>query len=307
MSNKILKENDIFQNLKVTKTTDSFCFFDKKRMSWSTIEKLINSGEKIIHRVSPNSIVDWKSKENVVKYHNSFSYWNTYLSGYSNKFETFKGILEVKDGLVLYNDEYFLPCPISKWDGGQSWWNAKQEDVKDGKYFVTLLKQENDWYPKEDINLRKNITLNLFMMNNKVVDSVKELKRNSNELWASKYGDGINFNYDRSVWDGLSFHLDTLDMEKLFTKYFIKQRWRDVLNIEMTRSEIYKIMFPIEGELRTILSDALYGRKFTISIDESYGEVSVSNMLQFDDKVAQKVFDLIENQIKITDDKITNE
>jgi hypothetical protein len=200
--NKLLKEYDIFQGLEVTRTSDSYCFFGKKRIGWNTIQKLIDSGEKIQFKLSPNKIVEWSDREQVIEYHNSFKFWNTYISGYSNRFTIHSAILEVKDGLVFYNDEYYLPSPVSKWEGRQNWWNARQEKIADGKYNVNLLKQENDWYPRVEAD-RGNIVLNLFILGSAAKSSVKDLRPNSNELWASQYGDGINFGYERSTWEVL--------------------------------------------------------------------------------------------------------
>lgn len=293
-----LKERDIFQNLLVTRTTDKFCFFGNKRLGWNKIKKLVESGEKINHYTSPNAIVNWTSQESVTQYHNSFNFWNTYISNASRHFEIHSGIFEVKNGLVFYEGEYYLPSPISTWEGNDNRWNSKQENIKSGKYNITLLKQENAWYPKEDINLRKNITLNLFLLGSKAKENVNVLKPNTTELWASQWGDGINFEYSRSTWDGLSFTLRSLNPISLFKKYFVKQRWGNGINIEITDSEIYKIMEPIENTLEFIISDALHNRKFSITIDENYGEISVSNMLQFDEDVAKKVFEKIENRLK---------
>ena len=124
-----LKVYDYFQGLEVTKVSDKFCFFGKKRMSWDTINKLIESGEKVQFKLSPNKKINWEDKENVIEYHNCFKFWNTYISGMSSKFKIHKAILEVKKGLVFYQNEYYLPSPVSKWEGQQNWWNATQEEI----------------------------------------------------------------------------------------------------------------------------------------------------------------------------------
>lgn len=293
---KLLKEGDIFQGLEVTRISDSFCFFEKKRMSWETIKKLIDSGEKIQFKRSPNKKVDWTKKEEVIDYHTSFKLWSTYISGYSGRFTIHKGIFEVKDDLVYYNGEYYLPCPVPKWEGEQNFWNVKQENIKDGKYNIAFLKQENTWYPKENPT-GENIVLNLFILGTPVVADVKDLKPNTNELWASKWGGGINFDYNSSLWDGLSFSLKDIDVVKLFRKYFVKQRWSDDDNIEISDKEIINILRPIEGKIRDIVTDALERRKFNIDVSEEWGEVYISDSLQFDESVATSVFVLIKDHI----------
>lgn len=292
-----LKQHDYFQGLEVTGTSEHFCFFGKRRISWSKIEKMIKSGERVQHRLSPNTKIDWSNKDEVTEYHNSFKFWSTYISGYSDRFKHYQGILEVKDGLVNYNGEYFLPSPVSKWEGGQNWWNAKRESIEDGKYNVLLLKQENDWYPREDLD-RGNIILNLFVPGSRVKNSVKELSPNTTELWAAQYDFPITFDYHSSVLDGTSFYLRRFNSTEFFKKYFIDERWGNNKNIELSDKEIYDIMYPIEDQISEILREALAYRQLSIDIDNSWGEVTISNMLQFNSNVAEKVFGIVTKRIE---------
>jgi len=292
-----IKVSDYFQGLEVTKVSDNFCFFGNKRLSWNTVIKLIKSGASVQYALSPNKSIDWTNKDDVVSYHNSFKYWNTYISGWSSRFEIYSGILEVKNGLVLYEQEYYLPSPVAKFIDGHYMWHTKQENIEDGKYNITLLKQENDWYPRVDAN-RGNIILNLFRLGTKVKSSIKELKANSNELWASQYGDGINFSYEHSTWNGLSFSLTSLNVIKLFRKYFVEQRWSTDHSIELTDAEIGSIMYPIYDEISDIVTNALHNREFNISVENSWGDVIVDKQLQFNENIANSVFSLIETQLQ---------
>jgi hypothetical protein len=292
---KLLKEEDVFDGLTVTKTSDKFCFFGKKRMSWNTIQKHIKSGKSLQYRRSPNRVVDWTDKDDVIKYFNSFILWNTYISVYCRNFQIFEGVLEIKDNLVFFENEYYLSCPIISWVNGSNYWNAKNENIIDGKYFITLLKQENDWYPNKESN-RGNIILNLFILGNKT-KTLNELSPNSNELWANMYSGGITFYYERSVWNGLNIYLTGINLVELFRKYYVKERWGSGIYIDIEDSEILNILTPIHDTLREIISDALRFRKFDLNIDESYGEISISNNLRFDSSVAEKVFNLINKQI----------
>lgn len=294
----ILKERDFFQGLEVTRTTGTYCFFGKKRLAWSTINSLIEKGEKAELHLSPNTIIDWGNKENVLTYFNSFRFWNTYISGGSSRYNFYSGVVDIKNGLVSHENEYFLPAPKALYIGNESYWNGKQINIPDGKYNVTLLKQENDWYPKDDINLRKNITLNLFILGSKVTAKIQDLKPNNTELWASQYGDGINFNYHTSTWDGMSFNLDSFNPIKFFTKYFVKQCWGSDVNIEISDSEIGKLMYPIENQIIDVLRQALFNREIHIDIDDSYGEISVPNMLKFESQIAEKVFNIVTEHLK---------
>jgi hypothetical protein len=98
----------------------------------------------------------------------------------------------------------------------------------------------------------------------------------------------------------MSFHLKSLSTIKLFRKYFVQHRWGDDNNIEISDTEISKLMYPIENKIADIVRDALYNRKFKIDIDESWGEISVSNMLQFEEVVAKEIFDLITQHVSKT-------
>jgi len=292
----LLKQSDFFKGLEVTRTSDKFCFFGNKRLSWNTINKLIEKGEKIVSKFNRNITLDWGNKEDVIEYYNSFMLWSTYISGYPNDFTIFSGVLEVKDNLVGYYNEYYLPSPTAIYKGNNLIWNAKQPDIEDGRYNVNLLKQENAWYARKNSN-KGNIDLNIFTLGSKVLSSIKDLKPNSNELWASQYGDAINFNYTASRMDGISFSLTSIDVFKLFRKYFVKQRWSENINIEIRDTEIWKIMHPIEVKITQILQNALERKQIQIDISESYGDLSVSDMLQFNEPIATKVFDLITKQL----------
>ena len=50
---------------------------------------------------------------------------------------------------------------------------------------------------------------------------------------------------------------------------------------------------PIYSDIELILKDALSNRRFYIEIDESYGDINVSNMLKFDSSISEKVFSII--------------
>lgn len=289
MTDKLLNIHDIFQSMEVTRTSESFCFFGDKRISWKKIQKLMDSGEKVQFKLSPNTNVNWSDVNSVVDYYESFKYWNTYISGYSSRFKIYSGVLDVKDGLVFYENEYYLPSPTSNVNK----WNCKQSDLKDGRYNVTLLKQENDWYPRENSD-RGNLILNLFILGSEIKSDISTLKPNTNELWASQYNDvGICFGYNHSTWDGLSFNLKSFDIIKLFRYYYVKQRWSNDVNVDVSDNEIYKMLNPIYSDIELILKDALSNRRFYIEIDESYGDINVSNMLKFDSSISDNIFSII--------------
>ena len=299
----ILNYLDIFQGLQVRKTSDRFCYFDTKRMSWKEIEKLIASGEEIKYYASPNLPVDWTNKSEVIKYHDCFEVWSTYLSTGSSRFKYHKTILEVKDNLVFYNNEYYLPAPTVTFVGKEMRTDTKQTDIEDGLYNVILRKQENAWWAKENVD-RGNIYLNIFELQLKIVDTIKDLKPNTNELWASRYEREacIVFEYHKSTWDGLSFELISIDLVALFRKYYIQTYWHDSYDtcnrIVITDKEISDILYPIKDDITYIIKEALKDRDIIIDIDYSYGYTNISNSLKFNQDVTDKVFNLISKQIQ---------
>jgi hypothetical protein len=291
-----LNIGDNFQNLKVTRTSDKYCFFGKKRMAWSTIEKYINNGEKIKFKVSPNKIINWCDKHDVIDYYNSFNEWNTYISNYSINKVHYTGILEIKDGLIFVDNEYYLPSPISNFDkDGNYHWNCKNLEIIDGLYNISLLRVKNDWYQSNE----DSVELNLFKIDSNILNKkITDLKVNTNELWASQYDYPITFDYTSSFMNGAEFYLRKLNLLEVFRKFYIKERWSSNIKIVLTDNEIMEVMKPISENLYKILNDAFSNRNFNVDIDQSYGDYCVSNMMQFDDSVAKRFFNVIENQLQ---------
>lgn len=297
--NKPLKKFDIFQGLEVTKVDDNFCFFDKKKLSWEEIQVLIDAGEKILYRVSPNIPVNWSNKEEVIKYHDCFQTWNTYMSVASSELPRYKTILKVKEGLVFYNNEYYLPCPVRGYIDNKWTDSAKQTSIIDGKYNVTLRKQENCLYPKKNAD-KDNITVNIFELSLKITSSIEDLEPNTNTLIASQYNDCITFGYQPDVWNGISFYMKSIDVVALFKKYYILSDYcGNDKRIDISDKEIENILLPIKDELTYIVEESLeHKRDIDIEIDNDYGDIWVSHQLRFKQDVTNKVFDLINNQIK---------
>lgn len=175
----ILKEGDFFQNLKVTRTNENFVFFDKKRISWKKINELINSGEKIIFKNSPDVDVDWTSSIKVKEYYNSFNRWSFYISN-GCKYES--ALIEVKDGLAYYNGIYYLPFGGSHDD----WCSKYSEIIEDGYYFVKLFKRGFGYYPTMPT---KNYAY-VFLMENKkpyTKQQIDDFERRNNYKFKTTY------------------------------------------------------------------------------------------------------------------------
>lgn len=289
-----LKIRDVFQGLTVTKVTPFYCYFGDKRKSWNTINKAIAAGEKVILALSPNREIDWTNKEDVVDYYNSFVMWNTYISGCSEN-HTEQLILNVKDGLVFHNGEYYLPCPIPI---PPSNWNAKNQNVKDGRFNVRLIKQENCYSAYKGID-KGNIMLNMFFQGSAVKSTLGELTPNSTELWASRYDSesGIDFTYEQSYRHGTNFRLRHFNANKLFKYYFVNKRWSEDKNADVSDEEIDDIMYPIADEIEDVIRNAFQYEYFQIETGGYWGDDYVSNMMYFNKKVVDKVFSIITNRL----------
>lgn len=136
---ELLKIGDYFQGLEVTKISDNFCFFGDKRISWNSINKLIESGAKIKFKNSPDIEIDWSDKNKVLEFYDSFNRWSFYLSG-GCKYKT--ACVEVKDGLAYYQHFNYLPM-----GGTYNDYCAKIEKFpKDGWYYAKLFKRGFGYY-----------------------------------------------------------------------------------------------------------------------------------------------------------------
>jgi hypothetical protein len=293
----ILKEGDFFQGNAVTRVSDKFCFFGKTRMGWSKIKKLVDSGEPIQFRSSPNTIVNWSDKDDVIKYYNSFARYNSYIC---NGDKGTSAVVEVKDGLVFHEGEYWLPAAVGmdqkKMDlNNPVDWEGKPID--DGLYNVTLYNKQNSWYSTQANE--NTITLNIFIRGYEVKSSadISTLTNNSNEIYAYRYGSEVNFDYTHSNWNGVSIEYISIDLVKFFKKYYVSYRWDGGDKIKLTDNEIRKIVYPIESSFESILSYCAQNGSYYADCYDSYGEFSINHLI-LNESVCNEVFTLINNHLK---------
>lgn len=88
---------------------------------------------------SPDIEVDWFNPTAVHEYYNSFDRWSFYISG-ACKYEN--ACVEIKNGLALHNQRYYLPSGGSHED----WCSKKTEFIEDGWYYVRLYKKGYGYY-----------------------------------------------------------------------------------------------------------------------------------------------------------------
>jgi hypothetical protein len=295
---KLLEVGDSFNGLIVTKINNNFCFFDKKRISWGNIEKLILKGEKVVKQYSSNIPVDWTSKENVSEYYNSFKIWSTYISGYSSRYIVYEFITDVKDGMVFFNNEYYLPSPTAKYINDAYFWNAKNH-IEDGRYNVRLYKQKNDWHPNLKINDDSVITLNIFNVGAKLKTNIKDLKNTNSDIYCySTYSsnNGLTFESSHSVRYGVDISFSSFDEEKFF-KYYYLTSFKETI-MELSHMEIVTIMNPIKNKIENIIKKAFECEDYYIDISSEWGEVYISNHLRLKQHVSDEIFSIIDKRIQ---------
>jgi hypothetical protein len=293
----ILKQGDFFQGNEVTRVSDKFCFFGKTRMGWNKIKKLVDSGETIQFRSSPDKIVDWSDKDDVIKYYNSFARYNTYIC---NGDRGTKAVVEVKDGLVFHEGEYWLPSAVG-WDQNKMDLNNpvnwEGKPISDGLYNVTLYKKKNSWY--ETLANENTINLNIFIRGYEVKSKsdVSNLVNNNNEIYAYRYGHEVTFDYTHSNWNGVSIEYISIDLQKFFKKYYVDYMWGEGKRISLTENQIYEIVYPIEGSISSILAECAQNGSYYADCYDQYGEFSINN-LKLNETVCSKIFTLINNRLK---------
>lgn len=289
---QLLKPNDIFQGMKVIKVSDHYCFFDKKRLSWSKIQKLIDSEETVKYKKSPNKIIDWTNKKNVLDYHDSFEEWSFYISlGLTMDRVIHADVFTVEDNLILYNNEYYLPSPYRL---------CEKQHIKNGKYNVRLMKTYNDWFGGQFTRDQEAILLNVFIPGSQVTKTIKDITASRFEnISLCKYDDTLGFQYELDILNGASFELYKFNITDFFKRYFIYLGGHEGKLIDIKDSELQDILHPIEEEVISILSDALRDKEnFDIDVDYSYGEIEISNCLTLNKSVSSQIFDLIIDHIK---------
>lgn len=291
----ILSEGDVFKKRTVTRISEHFCFFDNKRMSWNKIQQLIDSGEKIIYAKSPNIDIDWSLKKDVLDYYSSFNKWATYISnGCLSKYKIKSDIIEIKDGLVYYEGEYYLPSPKSSFNNS----NGKS-DVKDGLYNVDLFKKPNCWY--STMKNSETITLNLFTQKQEAVKNIYDLKPNTNELYLRPVSSDhyLKFDYTHDEYNGVKIEgIYNFDVVNFFKSIYVKHAWSNnskMLNI--TDLEINEIFYPIENEIRNLISIALNQEKYYADYDINYGDISFYS-LKLDNSVSEDIFEIVNKRLK---------
>jgi hypothetical protein len=285
----LLKKGDCFENREVTRVTDKFCFFNNKRIGWNKIQQSIDKGSIIQFKRSPNTDIDWSVLSEVENYYNSFIEWDLYIS---NGDKGIDEVIEVKNGLVFYNGEFYLPAPygfVKKF---------KDSEIKDGLYNVRLFKKLNCWY--STMKNEKTSIVNVFLQLSEVktISDIKQLENNSEEIYAYKYDSSITFSYTQSFIDGVTIDNISIDLIRFFKNFYVNKRWRNEgIRILLNDFEISDILNPIKNEIENILHFCKINKSFHIETSESYGEVSIDYLI-LEKSICTQIFDLVNKRLK---------
>jgi len=286
-----LNIGDFFQGNEITRISDSFIFFGKQRKSIKKIKELIKIGAKIEFKTSPNTIVDWTNKKDVLEYYNSFNEWSFYISNgdMSDVFETI--IIEVKDNLVFYKNEYFLPSPSSRFNDICS----KMNEIKDGLYNVKLLKRLNSFYSTSAT--KETIVINTFILGKEVLE-IKDftlLKPNSNEIYVYPYGNYINFDYCQNGMSGFSINKINLNVFRFFKEFYLLDKFSKQYNFNLNKNEIYNLISGVQNKIDKILNECIINRSYDLDYSEDYGELSF-NYIELNRSVVIEIFEVFEKR-----------
>ncbi len=292
-----LSEGDTINELTITKTTDKSCWLDNKRYSWGSIDKLMNSKNTYKTKFNLNKKIDWSCPKSVQDYYDSFIQWGFYVCKGDIKKENLF-LIEVKNGMVFYNNEYYLPAPRGSFNNPN-----EKIDVEDGWYYAYVFKRHNSWFGNST-----NYKSNIFYIRNSIninpsIDDIKKLKPNNTEIYCRPYGDNFCVEYTQSGRDGLEiYNIFIRDFKKFFIERYCSQQYGyDTEFIKMPDDILNKIMYGNNGfniTLEEKLNKILNSAKYNINDDESYGEYSL-NYIEISKEDCKLFFDEIQKAINL--------
>ena len=280
----------------ITQITDKSCWLDGGRLSWQTVNKMVQKLPTQT-KFNKNIKIDWTSKEAVINYYNSFVSWVFYIAGGDVNKENLH-LVEVKEGLVFFENEYWLPAPQSSHQSP----NIKT-DVKDGWYYVHLIKRNNNWFGN-----KSDYYSNVFYIRNAVninptIEDIKKLKPNSTEIYCRPWSyNGFSVDYSQSGRSGLSIDKISFNgFENLFKERYCSDRHGYNTEFIIVPKEILnKLMYEETGFANTLedeLNNVLRNSSYSIDDDENYGEYSL-NYIKIADKDSQIFFNIINNKLE---------
>jgi len=279
---------DIINDKIVVKVTNKYIFFeDNQKLSK---KKLFNNKDlyKIIYNKSPNIDLDWANSIEVKNYYNSFTMYNTYMAVGDKPIKTV--CVEIKDNIVFYDNEYYLPAPVNVWEGRNI--NYVKAIYADGKYNVLLYKKKNNWFSND---YEESLVLNLFDKPELLKENTSELKNKNNDLYARSYGTPITVTCTQDYIDGVTIDLNNIDLNLLFREYYLNKK-QGYVNLIMSDDEINKLLIGLNNRIRKILESAIIEKKYKMIYSTDYGYFDF-DYINFDITVGEKIFNIINSRL----------
>ncbi len=158
-----LSDGDFLDGEMITRVSDSFAFFGKKRIGWSRVSEMIDSGVPFSYGISPNAEIDWSCPDSVRAYHASFRRWGTYVSNgdSKNRVASIEYAFAEEGGLIFHDGKWFVKGP----HGTHNDWGSKGSDPMDGVYSVELYSKHNAWWGSAvEVARRKSVMLHFYVI-----------------------------------------------------------------------------------------------------------------------------------------------
>lgn len=148
----------------ITKITENFIYFDKKRYNTNTIDKHLN---ECTYYNSPDININWANENEVDNYYQTFKFWAGCIRGYDSKP---REILEVKNNKIFYNGEYYLPYYSEHTN-----YDNKKKFLNDCFIFGYCVKIRNAFWSHTTEK-----TVNVFYIEREL--SIEEIEANKNKI-----------------------------------------------------------------------------------------------------------------------------
>jgi hypothetical protein len=234
--------------------------------------------------LSPDIFVDFSNKESVLKYYNSFVHWSF---GEYDKHNAPVYRVEVKDNLVYFKDEYYLPAiykPAPTY--------TEQKNVEDGTYNVHLLKRHLGYRLTDKAENSVNIFHIINRINTKpTTEQINKLVSRTKEIGVSSCSySGIE--YFQSNWHIHDIKLTSIS--KLLQYAYTHYEGNEVISLP------YDLRYDLDNNLtdkiNCILNTIRKNKEYRIGdrdqYDNSFGFIVIP------EHSSRKIFDLIENEFK---------
>lgn len=263
-----IQEGDRILGKQITKITEKSFWLSGQRHGRKSIDKMLINGN-LSSKQNLDIKVDWKRKEDVLVYYNSFEEWCFYIS--MGDIKNPMVLIEVKDGLVFYDNEYWLPAPKGNYNKPN-----QKNHISDGWYNARLIKKENNWFGNNNSSHQSNVYVIESSVNvNPSIDDIKKLKPKSgfDKIYCRTWGSDILVDYEHSGLEGLKIRsIYVNDFYSLFKSIYTQSVNHPTIII--SESILDKIVFgkELDDYIVPHLNRILNNSSYEIEANEYYGE-----------------------------------